>query len=159
MATSKLIFGHCNLQLDQFTCFNIFCILIVKKTWDVELWISDPPTNSQNSSFFLYLTVTMSISLLEFHLYLFLVQDGEDPIPGENGHLVGWVPIDTSLRMHLWHLSVVDFNLGIGVFLHYSNTNSDLCVRINSIKNYLGKTLELIGSNINANPYGKNRFV
>ena len=139
--------------------FQYFLYFDCQKDLELELWISDPPTNSQNSSFFLYLTVTMCISLLEFHLYLFLVQDGEDPIPGENGHLVGWVPIDTSLRMHLWHLSVVDFNLGIGVFLHYSNTNSDLCVRIDSLENYLGKTLELIGSNINANPYGKNRFV
>jgi len=43
--------------------------------------------------------------------------DREEALPDDIGHIVGWVPVDPSLRQHLWHLSAVNLNEGIGLFL------------------------------------------
>ena len=88
------------------------------------------------------------------HFFFFLGEDPEKAIPDDIGHLVGWVPIDPSLRTHLWHLSVVDLKRGEGLFLK-DKPKGKLQISIEKLENFLGKTFELIGTNVNANPYGK----
>jgi len=78
----------------------------------------------------------------------------EKAVPDDIGHMVGWVPVDPSLRQHLWHLSAVHFNDAIGLFLKDSkNVNEPMNIQVDKLENYYGKTFELIGSNVNGNPY------
>lgn len=75
-------------------------------------------------------------------------------VPDDIGHMVGWVPVDPSLRQHLWHLSTVHFNDGVGLFLKDSKDNNEpMRIEVDRLENYYGKTFELIGSNVNGNPY------
>ena len=75
-------------------------------------------------------------------------------VPDDIGHLVGWVPVDPSLRMHVWHLSVVDLNRGEGLFLSEEQPGGPMKIHRVKLEDLLGKTFELIGTNVNANPYG-----
>uniref|UniRef100_T1JKY1 RNA ligase 1 n=1 Tax=Strigamia maritima TaxID=126957 RepID=T1JKY1_STRMM len=80
--------------------------------------------------------------------------DGK-PLPLPYGHIPGWIPIEATSRTHCWHLSAVDLDEGLILILKLSG-NDDFSlefsiVRLNSLE---GKTLELIGTNINGNPYG-----
>ena len=91
------------------------------------------------------------------HLFFFFLgEDPEEAVPDDIGHLVGWVPIDPSLRTHLWHLSVVDLKRGEGLFLKNNKLKGKLQISIEKLENFIGKTFELIGTNVNANPYGKS---
>lgn len=93
--------------------------------------------------------------------------------PQSNGHLVGFVPVDPSLRQHLWHLSAVNLNLGLAVMLKYTPTNiveyaaeeriddkinvtelPQFALCIDRLSEYEGQTAELIGTHVNGNPYG-----
>ncbi|XP_002156396.2 RNA ligase 1 isoform X1 [Hydra vulgaris] len=75
------------------------------------------------------------------------------PIPAENGHLVGWVPVDPSVRTHLWHLSAVDLIGGFFLCLNENAEDESLIARIALLDDYLGATFELIGTKVNGNPY------
>ena len=74
-------------------------------------------------------------------------------MPSDNGHLVGWVPVDPSLRNHLWHLSVVNLSTSHALVLKYEK--SVLTMKIYPLTDLVGCTFELVGTNVNANPYGK----
>ncbi|XP_057290468.1 uncharacterized protein C12orf29 homolog [Hydractinia symbiolongicarpus] len=81
--------------------------------------------------------------------------DKENLVPDDIGHLVGWVPVDPSLRTHLWHLSVVDLTLGKALFLFDSDVDDgQIQMSIQDLKNHFNQTFELIGTNVNGNPYG-----
>ncbi|CAH1793714.1 unnamed protein product [Owenia fusiformis] len=72
--------------------------------------------------------------------------------PDDNGHIPGWVPIDPTLRTHLWHLSVVDLEKGLCITLQSKDDHFEITFKW--LSDFLGQTLELIGTNVNANPYG-----
>ena len=91
-------------------------------------------------------------------VYLFNFISGhprDELIPSENGHIVGWVPIDPSLRNHLWHLSVVDLVSGYALVANYVSSDGSLRISFCPLEKMIGSTVELIGTNVNANPYGK----
>ncbi|XP_046364856.2 uncharacterized protein C12orf29 homolog [Haliotis rufescens] len=73
------------------------------------------------------------------------------PQPDEHGHIPGWVPVDPNQRQHLWHLSSVDLTKGLGLVLR--QTAEGLCIDCVALIELLGNTVELIGTNINGNPY------
>ena len=77
--------------------------------------------------------------------------------PDENGHIPGWVPIDPQSKQYCWHLTVVDLELGIGLVLQPDGADTcddaSLCIRAVPLADLLECTLELIGTNVNANPY------
>lgn len=101
----------------------------------------------------------------------------EQPIPDENGHIPGWVPVDTDSKQYCWHSSVVDYELGAALVLrltsHNNHNNHNNCsahsghqgeqhqqqwatleLRAVPLNELLEQTLELIGTNVNGNPYG-----
>lgn len=78
----------------------------------------------------------------------------ENVMPDDIGHIVGWVPVDPSMRQHLWHLSAVNLNDGVGLFLKNSPAdNNHIIIQLEKLENYCGKTFELIGTHVNGNPY------
>ena len=82
------------------------------------------------------------------------IEDGL-PQPDENGHIPGWVPIEQKSKQYVWHLSSVDLDLGLGLILREDVERShDLVVEVKELADMLGHTAELIGTNVNANPYG-----
>ncbi|KAG9335878.1 hypothetical protein JZ751_003535 [Albula glossodonta] len=77
------------------------------------------------------------------------------PVPDENGHIPGWVPVDKHNKQYCWHSSVVNYEAGIALVLRPSSDNSELLeIAAVPLSELLEQTLELIGTNINANPYG-----
>ena len=74
-------------------------------------------------------------------------------MPDENGHIPGWVPVDPSLRQHLWHLSSVDYTQQICLILEPDQESDQLVITAKKLQDYIGTTFELIGTNVNANPY------
>ncbi|XP_039256956.2 RNA ligase 1-like [Styela clava] len=80
------------------------------------------------------------------------------PIPDENGHIPGWVPVESTNPQYCWHSSVIDYNTGMALTLKLSSDtkNGDKAVEISptALADLDRKTLELIGTNINGNPYG-----
>ena len=81
-----------------------------------------------------------------------LDKDGQ-PLPDDNGHIPGWVPVDTAARQHLWHLATVDLHSGVAIILRPSNDSAILEITTVPLHSLLESTLELIGTNVNANPY------
>ena len=79
--------------------------------------------------------------------------DKEEVLPDDIGHMVGWVPVDPSLRQHLWHLSAVNFNDGVALFLNDSILDGPIKIQVCKLEKYKGKTFELIGTHVNGNPY------
>jgi len=80
--------------------------------------------------------------------------DRKDALPDDIGHIVGWVPVDPSLRQHLWHLSSVNLNEGVGLFLYDKNgSQGPALIEIDRLEKHCGKTFELIGTHVNGNPY------
>merc|ERR1712050_186718 len=72
--------------------------------------------------------------------------DKEHALPDDIGHIVGWVPIDPSLRQHLWHLSAVNLNDGIGLFLYDGiDSQGPVKMKAEKLEKYCGMTFELIG--------------
>ncbi|KAK3103859.1 hypothetical protein FSP39_022479 [Pinctada imbricata] len=79
----------------------------------------------------------------------------DQPVPDSNGHIPGWVPVDPKSRQHLWHLSAVDLTSGLALILREeSEAESNLLIELVPLSQLVGCTLELIGTNVNANPYG-----
>ncbi|KAK7881898.1 hypothetical protein WMY93_030307 [Mugilogobius chulae] len=91
----------------------------------------------------------------------------DQPVPDENGHIPGWVPVDRGSKQYCWHSSVVDYELGAALLLRpiqhkdQNNHNNAQCDQLEALEicavplnELLGQTLELIGTNVNGNPYG-----
>ncbi|XP_049639104.1 uncharacterized protein C12orf29 homolog [Suncus etruscus] len=82
-------------------------------------------------------------------------QSNGNPVPDENGHIPGWVPVEPSSKQYCWHSSVVDYGLGLALVLkHHPDELGLLEISAVPLSELLEKTLELIGTNINGNPYG-----
>jgi len=77
------------------------------------------------------------------------------PVPNSTGHIPGWIPIDPCGRTHCWHLTALDLKHGLIALLR-PNANDPACleIAITGLQALEGKTLELIGTHINGNPYG-----
>lgn len=77
------------------------------------------------------------------------------PIPDEHGHIPGWVPVEKSNKQYCWHSSVVDYEVGKALVLKPSCDDEDtLEITAVPLEDLQEQTLELIGTNVNGNPYG-----
>ncbi|XP_007570386.1 RNA ligase 1 isoform X2 [Poecilia latipinna] len=77
------------------------------------------------------------------------------PIPDEHGHIPGWVPVQKSNKQYCWHSSVVDYELGVALVLKPGCDDDDLLeITALPLADLQEQTLELIGTNVNGNPYG-----
>lgn len=92
------------------------------------------------------------------------------PLPDDNGHIPGWVPVESHSKQYCWHSSVVDYELGAALVLRPSSFCGDgddddddgggggrgetLEIAAVPLNELLEQTLELIGTNVNGNPYG-----
>ncbi|CAL1594755.1 unnamed protein product [Knipowitschia caucasica] len=93
-------------------------------------------------------------------------RENERLVPDENGHIPGWVPVQSDSKQYCWHSSVVDYELGAALLLTpTSHNNSSACsapcglqveLQLTAVPltELLEHTLELIGTNVNGNPYG-----
>ncbi|XP_008309389.1 RNA ligase 1 [Cynoglossus semilaevis] len=81
--------------------------------------------------------------------------DNGRPIPDQLGHIPGWVPVDKDNKQYCWHSSVVDFRVGAAVVLRpTADDDHRLEVAAVPLSDLMEQTLELIGTNVNGNPYG-----
>ncbi|XP_037538510.1 uncharacterized protein C12orf29 homolog [Nematolebias whitei] len=77
------------------------------------------------------------------------------PIPDEHGHIPGWVPVENNNKQYCWHSSVVDYDVGTALVLRPSSDEEDVLeVTAVPLAEIQEQTLELIGTNVNGNPYG-----
>ncbi|XP_029379121.1 RNA ligase 1 isoform X2 [Echeneis naucrates] len=77
------------------------------------------------------------------------------PLPDEHGHTPGWVPVEKDNKQYCWHSSVVDYEVGAALILRPSAEDEDVLeVAAVPLAELLEQTLELIGTNVNGNPYG-----
>lgn len=77
------------------------------------------------------------------------------PFPDESGHIPGWVPVEKNSRPYCWHTSVVDYEFELALVLKHHAEEPDLLeISAVPLSNLSEQTLELFGTNINANPYG-----
>ncbi|KAM4734692.1 RNA ligase 1 isoform 2-T2 [Anableps anableps] len=77
------------------------------------------------------------------------------PIPDEHGHIPGWVPVEKSNKQYCWHSSVVDYEVGEALVLKPSCDDEDMLeITAVPLADLQEQTLELIGTNVNGNPYG-----
>ncbi|KAL1774878.1 hypothetical protein HispidOSU_006474 [Sigmodon hispidus] len=82
-------------------------------------------------------------------------QQNGKPIPDENGHIPGWVPVEKNSKQYCWHSSVVNYEFGIALVLRHDPDEPGLLeISAVPLSELLEQTLELIGTNINGNPYG-----
>ncbi|KAH0616728.1 hypothetical protein JD844_028085, partial [Phrynosoma platyrhinos] len=87
------------------------------------------------------------------------------PLPDENGHIpgkkvcfifIGWVPVEKNSKQYCWHTSVVNYEFELALILrHHTEEPGLLEISPVPLSSFSEHTLELIGTNINANPYGK----
>uniref|UniRef100_A0A8B9QPV8 RNA ligase 1 n=1 Tax=Anas platyrhynchos TaxID=8839 RepID=A0A8B9QPV8_ANAPL len=77
-----------------------------------------------------------------------------NPLPDENGHMPGWVPVEKNSKQYCWHSSVVNYEAEIALVLKHHADPGLLEISPVPLAELLEQTLELIGTNINANPYG-----
>uniref|UniRef100_A0A8B9J4H1 RNA ligase 1 n=1 Tax=Astyanax mexicanus TaxID=7994 RepID=A0A8B9J4H1_ASTMX len=77
------------------------------------------------------------------------------PVPEDYGHIPGWVPVEKNNKQYCWHASVVNYDTGLALVLRPHPEDEGL-LEIASVplSELLEQTLELIGTNINGNPYG-----
>ncbi|KAL2094044.1 hypothetical protein ACEWY4_011356 [Coilia grayii] len=77
------------------------------------------------------------------------------PVPDDHGHILGWVPVEKNNKQYCWHCSVVHYETGLALLLRPLGGDEDMleitCVPLSELQE---QTLELIGTNINGNPYG-----
>ncbi|XP_057413593.1 uncharacterized protein C12orf29 homolog isoform X5 [Balaenoptera acutorostrata] len=67
----------------------------------------------------------------------------------------GWVPVEKNNKQYCWHSSVVNYEFEIALVLrHHSDDPGLLEISAVPLSDLLEQTLELIGTNINGNPYG-----
>ncbi|XP_009705097.1 PREDICTED: uncharacterized protein C12orf29 homolog, partial [Cariama cristata] len=76
-----------------------------------------------------------------------------NPLPDENGHMPGWVPVEKNSKQYCWHSSVVNYEAEIALVLKHHADPGLLEISAVPLSEILEQTLELIGTNINANPY------
>ncbi|KAK7481852.1 hypothetical protein BaRGS_00026878 [Batillaria attramentaria] len=76
------------------------------------------------------------------------------PQPDNIGHTPGWVPVERKSRQYCWHLASVDLDQGFGLVLRANEDNSGLLIECTPLSQLCRKTCELIGTNVNGNPYG-----
>jgi hypothetical protein len=75
-------------------------------------------------------------------------------MPDDFGHTPGWVPVELTSRPYCWHLTAVDYDSGLALVLREDEEdNSILVIKSQPLSYLCGKTCELIGTNINGNPY------
>ncbi|XP_003967816.1 RNA ligase 1 [Takifugu rubripes] len=76
------------------------------------------------------------------------------PLPDEHGHIPGWVPVQKNNKQYCWHSSVVDHKSGTALVLRPSADDGDsLEIAAVPLEDLMEQTLELIGTNVNGNPY------
>lgn len=68
----------------------------------------------------------------------------------------GWVPVDSCNQQYCWHASVVDYDARAALVLR-ANGEDEALLEIASVPltELMEQTLELIGTNVNGNPYGE----
>ncbi|XP_065597407.1 RNA ligase 1 isoform X2 [Cyrtonyx montezumae] len=66
----------------------------------------------------------------------------------------GWVPVEKNSKQYCWHSSVVNYEAEMALVLKHHADPGLLEIRPVSLSELLEQTLELIGTHINANPYG-----
>ncbi|XP_039988959.1 uncharacterized protein C12orf29 homolog isoform X2 [Xiphias gladius] len=78
------------------------------------------------------------------------------PVPDEHGHIPGWVPVEGDNKQYCWHSSVVDYEVGAALVLrpHADDDEDRLEIAAVPLADLMEQTLELIGTNVNGNPYG-----
>ncbi|XP_051975915.1 uncharacterized protein C12orf29 homolog [Xyrauchen texanus] len=77
------------------------------------------------------------------------------PVPDEHGHTPGWVPVDHINKQYCWHASVVNYDAGVGLVLRTDEKDEGLLKIVSvPLADLMEQTLELIGTNVNGNPYG-----
>lgn len=81
------------------------------------------------------------------------IMDGS-PLADDIGHTPGWVPISPASRQYCWHLSAVDLQNGLALVLREAPGTDCLLLEAKPLSDLEGHTAELIGTNINGNPYG-----
>ncbi|XP_028673098.1 uncharacterized protein C12orf29 homolog isoform X1 [Erpetoichthys calabaricus] len=75
--------------------------------------------------------------------------------PDDNGHILGWVPVEENNKQYCWHSSVVNYEIGAALILRpCMDDHNVLEIAAVPLTELVGHTLELIGTNVNANPYG-----
>ncbi|XP_060784408.1 RNA ligase 1 isoform X2 [Neoarius graeffei] len=76
------------------------------------------------------------------------------PVPDEHGHIPGWVPVDGFNKQYCWHASVVDYDARTALVLR-PNGQDEALLEITSVPltELMEQTLELVGTNVNGNPY------
>ncbi|XP_059160637.1 RNA ligase 1-like [Physella acuta] len=82
-------------------------------------------------------------------------------MPDSIGHTPGWIPVQHNSRQHCWHLSAIDLNKGLALVLREDKENPEyLVIESQPLSALCGLTCELIGTNINGNPYslGSKKF-
>ncbi|XP_068132944.1 RNA ligase 1 [Hyperolius riggenbachi] len=76
-------------------------------------------------------------------------------VPDENGHIPGWVPVEHGNKQYCWHSSAVNYTLGTAIIMKPQSEDPEtLEICLVQLLDLLEQTLELIGTNINGNPYG-----
>lgn len=82
-------------------------------------------------------------------------QSNGHPLPDETGHIPGWVPVEKGSKQYCWHSSVINYEAGVALALKPRDEDPDILeISLIQLCDLLEQTLELIGTNINANPYG-----
>ncbi|XP_026991636.1 uncharacterized protein C12orf29 homolog isoform X1 [Tachysurus fulvidraco] len=77
------------------------------------------------------------------------------PVPDEHGHIPGWIPVDRSNKQYCWHASVVDYDARQALVLRPSDEDEAVLEMVSvPLSELMEQTLELIGTNVNGNPYG-----
>jgi len=69
--------------------------------------------------------------------------------------VIGWVPVEKHNKQYCWHSSVVNYEFEVALVLkHHPDDPGLLEISAMPLSDLLEQTLELIGTNINGNPYG-----
>ncbi|ELT87748.1 hypothetical protein CAPTEDRAFT_162470 [Capitella teleta] len=74
------------------------------------------------------------------------------PQPDRYGHMPGWLPLAATARQYCWHLDTVQLDAGLCLLLEQKEDQL-LEVRVERLDSLKDCTLELIGTNVNGNPY------
>lgn len=70
----------------------------------------------------------------------------------------GWVPVQKNNKQYCWHSSVLDQKTGAALVLRPGADDGDsLEMAAVPLEDLMEQTLELIGTNVNGNPYGNVR--
>lgn len=83
-----------------------------------------------------------------------LLNEENLPLPDKNGHTPGWVPISTDTKQYCWHHTVVEQGRLLIVRNSSESIKGTLEIVDLPFAEVIGNTFELVGTCINANPYG-----